>query len=79
MAWQRMTTAPRDGTPFLAWARDDNGGRLAVVYMSIDRTLCYDATLSIVEDDFRPTHWMPLPEPPAARRRAPINLPTEPC
>lgn len=71
MAWQRMTTAPRDGTPFLAWARDDNGGRLAVVYISIDRTLCYDATLSIVEDeDFKPTHWIPLPEPPAARGRA---------
>ena len=70
MAWQRMTTAPRDGTPFLAWARDDNGGRWAVVYTSIDRTLCYDATLSIVEDDFRPTHWMSLPEPPAARGRA---------
>ena len=58
-----MRSAPRDGTAFLAWDREREV--TGVCYLSADRTLCFEATGSIVEqEEFSPTHWMPLPEPP---------------
>lgn len=66
MTWKLMRSAPRDGTPFLACQNlDDAESKMAVCYLSTDSTLCLDATGSIIEDDeFQPTHWMPLPDPP---------------
>ena len=61
-----MTSAPRDGTAFLACEVREDEAPMAVCYLSIDRTLCYEATGEIVDDDFQPTHWMPLPDPPDA-------------
>lgn len=62
--WKPIKSAPRDGTAFLACI-DDEPPKMAVCYLSIDGTLCLDATGSIVdEDEFEPTHWMPLPDPP---------------
>lgn len=61
-----MPSAPDDGTPFLACQNiDDDESKMAVCYLSTSGTLCYDASGGIVdEDEFDPTHWMPLPEPP---------------
>lgn len=61
-----MVSAPRDGTAFLACQNlNDDESKMAVCYLSIDGTLCLEATGDIIEDDeFQPTHWTPLPEAP---------------
>lgn len=66
MTWKRITSAPHDGTPFLACEiREGIPAPMAVCYLSEDATLCFDATGGFVDDEFQPTHWMPLPDPPA--------------
>jgi hypothetical protein len=61
-----MRPGPKDGTPFLCYGRREDGeAGWAVCYLSVDRTLCLDATDSIVEPgSFTPTHWLALPEAP---------------
>ncbi len=61
-AWSRIASAPRDGSPVLGYVRFARGGH--VVEMRWDR-----ATGEWVTAPPRrvvlPTHWMPLPKPPA--------------
>lgn len=63
MEWQPIETAPRDGTPILAW----NGG-VFVVYWESDpgSWWVYDPPCDerAVWNVKQPTHWMPLPPPP---------------
>jgi hypothetical protein len=44
---------------------EDDVWEWAVCYFSLDDTLCLDAGTSII-DDWHPTHWRALPEPPDA-------------
>lgn len=77
--WQPIETAPKDGTPILIWIRDrlyeamwcehrfkpssyigedaDEDGWWGIRWAEIDS---YG-----VSPDEMPTHWMPLPNPPA--------------
>lgn len=68
--WQPIETAPKDGTDILAYGRAEYDGTL----YAKGRHVCWwegdaitgfwsgrDATC-----DYRVTHWMPLPPPPAA-------------
>ena len=58
-------SAPRHGEAFLAY--DKEREVMGVCYLSVDRTLCFEANGSIVElDEFSPTHWLRTPEPPDA-------------
>jgi hypothetical protein len=66
--WQSMETAPRDGTPILAW---DGHGVLCVGYREVsDGTAIWEIGHSVAGFYIIPalalTHWMPLPEPPRA-------------
>lgn len=59
--WRPIETAPKDGTDVLVlW---DRGGTMQVAS-------CWEGTWTDANDDelivSPPTHWMPLPEPPAA-------------
>jgi hypothetical protein len=58
MSWQPIETAPKDGTPILAY---DGGIWVAWWFVTNERIKGW-ATLDHVIDD--PTHWMPLPDPP---------------
>lgn len=64
MNWQPIETAPKDGTGFLAfWGKDtalDERSFGVVVFVSGEyrNTDDYGTTYG------KPTHWMPLPEPP---------------
>jgi hypothetical protein len=62
MDWQPIETAPRDGTPILLWAHMDWRDELIPVTGWYARGsgewVCH-------ADWFNPTHWMPLPVPPA--------------
>ena len=63
MEWQPIETAPKDGTPVLLWAlldwKDDLVPVCGWYAQSSRKWLCHAAWLN-------PTHWMPLPAPPAA-------------
>lgn len=60
-AWQRIETAPRDGTVILAAL---HGRRLPeLVTWHEDRWVDH-ADYEGWIDGYGPTHWQPLPEPP---------------
>jgi hypothetical protein len=64
--WQPIETAPKDGTPVDLWTAED--GRFA--------DACWNSTRRRWETQWErlansvPTHWMPLPPPPAAEETA---------
>jgi hypothetical protein len=70
-AWQDISTAPKDGTRFLA-----TGGGLGshIDFASYnDRVGCWNTTDFTLDDTdhepegySRPTRWQPLPNPPAS-------------
>ncbi|KPK13948.1 MAG: hypothetical protein AMJ56_00420 [Anaerolineae bacterium SG8_19] len=66
MNWQPIETAPKDGSCFLAymWYEKEEGDDYE--FYSVIR---WEKGLGWVQenpymDPFKPTHWMPLPEPP---------------
>jgi hypothetical protein len=60
MKWQPIETAPRDGTRFIAHIAN---GMITVGFYIQSRHFAADS-LGGGQGDTRPTHWMPLPEPP---------------
>ena len=65
MSWQPIETAPMDGTPFLAFVKYPHNLGTVFVVMHFD-----DIGRLLVswdhDNEFSPTHWMPLPEAPDA-------------
>ena len=78
MDWQPIETAPKDGTQIDVWAK---GYRIPDVKWGTPPHVCYggycdscptrecwyDANGLALDEDSgeEPTHWMPLPPPPA--------------
>lgn len=62
MTWQPIETAPKDGTPILIAQENVGAIRWAVWSEGFFRDGIIEAggRMSLP----RPTHWMPLPEPP---------------
>jgi hypothetical protein len=64
MTWRTIETAPKDGTPVLAYYAD-RPWRWAIVHWVPQY---FDGAWWGAQDDegplFAPTHWMPLPEAP---------------
>ena len=82
-AWQPIETAPKDGTEFQAWLVDQNDEPICweprcrfdhhgnfQVWERVD----FDLADWDTQFWFRPTHWMPQPEPP----RSPESSGVEP-
>jgi hypothetical protein len=66
-AWQPIATAPKDGTPFLAyWLRRFTDGTRYEAMQPYVVAHFDDRERMLPEwiDDDPPTHWMPLPAPP---------------
>jgi hypothetical protein len=66
--WQPVITAP-DDEPVLVWVVNDSAKTAAadIGYKDVAGNQYWWLTLGgmpIEEDDYRVTHWMPLPEPP---------------
>ena len=67
--WRDFITAPKDGSTFLATG-GGLGSDIDIVNYN-ERVGCWNATNYTLDDTdhepdgySRPTHWMPLPEPP---------------
>lgn len=75
MSWQPIETAPKDGTRILAYqplgmwhsARPWRGERIEVVYWHQPAN---PKAEGLWVPSHRPTHWMPLPDPPRGRMTA---------
>jgi hypothetical protein len=64
-AWRPIETAPRDGTPFWAF----QAGRQFVCWED-DHPDCGPCWFDDADSEPDPTHWMPLPAPPALNPQA---------
>jgi hypothetical protein len=62
MNWQPIETAPKDGTLIDLWTP---AGRLTDYGWGLDGAECWTHPDGYVADA-QPTHWMPLPPPPAS-------------
>lgn len=63
--WQPIETAPKDGSPFLAWVLNTH---MVVFFAQRSQdSYCWqtDDDCGIRYHCDAATHWMPLPEPPA--------------
>jgi hypothetical protein len=62
MMWQPIETAPKDGTPILAWPCEG----MPYVVRWEHRVSGYKWIEAGGEgyEQYEPTNWMPLPEPP---------------
>lgn len=79
MEWQRIETAPKDGTQVLLYCRHDGWDEIEIGSFrndDNDRDGDDPCWLDNSYDDFscgyascplEPTHWMPLPEPPQCK------------
>lgn len=69
--WQDIETAPKDGTVVLL-AMTDHHRSIFAGWWTHERVMIpYWKTMSNwgrnLDREYQPTHWMPLPEPPAPR------------
>lgn len=62
LAWQPIETAPKDGTPFLAWNGHWRGVAMYFEARYEEDPEWVDEQTNYIEPE--PTHWMPLPTPP---------------
>lgn len=72
--WQAIETAPKDGTEILAICKHNNTGRVYIHDHEVpimQKVICfsthpnYPVWIGFDKDQWHPTHWMPLPTPPA--------------
>lgn len=60
--WQPIEAAPKDGTQFLV----SNGECVVMATWPNDAIDVFDVTDHRIFENYPPTHWTPLPEPPTA-------------
>jgi len=63
MSWRPIESAPKDGTPFLAWQQTHDGGFISQ---------CEWADILLTQHDTKYTFWMPLPAPPGSDPGIPV-------
>jgi hypothetical protein len=71
MTWQPIGTAPKDGTPVLVYDASWCGGppRQTVTTWTRDLNKYRVVVGGSWSGVSQPTHWMPLPDPPAEETR----------
>jgi len=62
--WQDISTAPKDGTPLLAWENEARGPFKC--WWNADWSKAEAYWTDDADSEPQPTHWRPLPDPPAA-------------
>lgn len=69
--WQRIETAPTDGTEVLCFIPCARGGRFEILNTKTRDPFDWRDRMS---HPYNPTHWMPLPEEP---KSDPFDMPTQ--
>jgi hypothetical protein len=72
-AWRSIDSAPKDGTSVLLACNYDRLGKQRITLAWYERGMWAEGMYwdddaddwSVAQCEFRPTHWMPLPEPPS--------------
>ena len=68
MEWQPIVSAPKDGTEFLCYAHDrGTPHRIVGRFGRNGAFIARPGTMTT----WKPTYWMPLPDPPLAQPRSP--------
>ena len=62
--WQDISTAPKDGTKFIAFEETRSECRIYECCWHDEFSLGHAYWLDDYDSEPDPTHWMPLPEPP---------------
>jgi hypothetical protein len=66
--WQPIETAPRDGTPILAWgtlhAVGWNDGEAPSIQIAVYGYANCDCWYAPAMGGWKPSRWMPIPDPP---------------
>lgn len=65
--WRDISTAPKDGTPFLAWEGSDRGPFKCWWRDEWPKREAY--WMDYNDSEPNPSHWMPLPAPPIRSAR----------
>lgn len=78
MEWQPIETAPRDGSAVLLYQKkphaevaryESDTNEIEVGFYSEEGWRVFGFHGDESERDFAPTHWMPLPQPPADNQK----------
>ncbi len=67
MKWQPIATAPQDGAEVLLFClskKYDDTFRIVGYFSAAWNQWEIDGVDDCFRNDLKPTHWMPLPEPP---------------
>lgn len=65
MEWQDIETAPKDGIAFLGYQRvADSLWVITPMYFTDGVIKMVEFNEANFENEYQPTHWMPLPTPP---------------
>lgn len=72
--WQLIETAPKDGTMVLLWWPFWRKDRAVVGKFGFEGIRQWFASEALEGDGDPPTHWMPLPDPPAVRCLSPSHV-----
>jgi len=64
--WKDISTAPKDGTRILAPNLMERSVTIGV-WTELYGGCWYDLTVGHLNGYWKPTHWMPLPPPPAPK------------
>ena len=59
--WEKIETAPKDGTRVLVWNKLWEAPATAQFYTDF---VCWKYFYAAPKLLYQPTHWMPLPKPP---------------
>jgi len=65
--WQLIDTAPKDGTEIICWPglRKNNSSVMGAWLNTRGGPCWYDLAVGHHNGYWKPTHWMPMPEPPS--------------
>ena len=78
MDWQPIDTAPKDGTPIILWPFTVRGYAIPQTgfWTELYGGVWYLPSVGHLNGTWKPTHWMPSPDPPTIEQTENYTCPT---